>query len=296
MLQELVPEYDLVAMIPERLERRTSHVRDEHVSYSGYIDNLYCSVRKQGLNIKGSLSKFILGNNYTNLGSEACAHAFEILSNRLSIPLLKAKLTQIDIGLTIECEHAPTRYFKYLGSSKYFKSRSVNNTTLSYSNTSRSKLFYDKIKELKKRGSPLPEDLIGKQFVRFETRYRKCPNKYFKRNGLLVNDLLHSSLFEEFKSNVLYEFNSINRIRHTTLDTTLVNKASDFKNFIAADAIAKHGLPYYLNLIEDTMLDSQNRTRAKAYCKDLASSFVTDVQTDLYDELSSKLHASLSAI
>ncbi|MBO6793544.1 MAG: hypothetical protein JJ895_06520 [Balneolaceae bacterium] len=133
--------------------------------------------------------------------------------------------------------------------------------------------------------------------IRFEVRYRNDPFKYFSRDKLFIRNLYRDGLFDELKLKIIEEFESIDRVRHTTLDTSLVKKASDFKSFIAADALAIKGLSTYLALIEECDgLDTQNKSRAKAYCKELSRSFVNDRGIDLYDELAEKFNATLNTL
>lgn len=295
--QFAVPELDLLAEVPAGFDHVTCHTCNDRIAYSGYLDNMYWSVRADGLSIKGNLSKFILGNNYTNLDKQSCINAFNELSDRLSLCLDKARLNQLDFGITFDVDHNPSRYFKYLGTSKYYKSRSINNSTLNYSNTKRSKHLYDKSKELKKQQKSFPSELTGKHLMRFEVRYRKQANKYFDRDPLTVSRLFESNLFDQLKIKLALEFESIERVRHTTLDTSQVKKASDFKSFIAADALANKGLTTYLALIEECDgLDTQYKSRAKAYCKELSRSFVNDRGIDLYDELAEKFNATLNTL
>ncbi|MEQ9263998.1 MAG: phage/plasmid replication protein [Balneolaceae bacterium] len=284
--QDLIHEVDLISEVPTILCDVTSHSNNDRVWYSGKLKNLSWSVRKDGISISGSLTKYICGNNYTNMNQETLNNAIDQLSSYFGVDLTIGRITQLDFGINLNCKEAPMNYFKCLGSSPYYKSRSVNNSTLSYSNRSRTKLFYDKLKQMKATNVFIPEKFIGLNILRFEVRYRKKAFKYFGRKELRVKDLLTSSFHKRLKEQLFKEFSSIQTVLLPSISKEIITTASIFGDQLIALAIEQLGMDVIYDLVDScTNMDSQNKTRSRQRCMKVLKKFHHNNDESLYDEL-----------
>jgi len=294
--QSSVPDIELVSELPTRFSCIQSHESYGRYWYSGIYKNLKWSVREDGLSISGSLSKFKFGNNYTNLKQSDLQTVFEELNNVFGICLNNAKITQIDLGINLACKYPPYLYYKYLGRSPYYPSRNINNTTLTYSNGTRSKQLYDKLKEMRSKGDKVPWSLSSLNILRFEVKYRKKWTRFFNKKSIRVKDLLSDSFFNELKERLDEEFFSIQRVYHSNINRESITKVSEFKNLLVFQAIKHLGINEIYDLLDECVLmDSQNRTRSKRMCLDI-NALPIESTIDLYDQLTTTFNQTLSKL
>lgn len=137
----------------------------------GELSNLKVSVSPERLNIYGgSLCKFYKGNNYEALTDIETREAFEKLSDVLHVPVLKARVKRVDIGLNLLMKHAPILYLSHLGSMGR-KKRISNGTTLYYGlNSPLCVCFYDKNAESRRRRHTIPGKYMCNNVLRYELR------------------------------------------------------------------------------------------------------------------------------
>lgn len=232
--QDSVENVDLLSELPTRFEDYSVHESRDNIWFSGNVQNLKWSVFRSGLSISGSLPKFHFGENYTVLKSHHLKKVFKQLSTVFNVDLGPARITQIDFGVNLICHNTVTDYFKYLGRSPYYKSRNINNTTLTYSNSFRYKHLYDKVREMKASNEDIPKIIQGKNILRFEIKYRKKCSKYFDIDNLTVADICSYSFLQQLKAQIETEFNSIKRVKVPSFRKEIIATPSDFKNQLAA--------------------------------------------------------------
>jgi len=166
----------------------------------GKLKNLSVLFTQSGISIKGSLSKFYKGNNLKDLNNCEIKSALLKIGDALSIPILKAKLTRIDIGFNISMDYEPKYYFTGLGEKALMHRSLVNSTSLYYKNTIKVLNFYDKNKEFYKT-SRIPENFkIEKNLLRYELRLNRKLGTFLNCREILVSDLFNDEIYKKLVS------------------------------------------------------------------------------------------------
>ena len=142
---------NLLTEIPSYLEGIAQHKKRDQFSITGSLKNLRVSIHGSGLSVKGSLAKYYLNDNFQTLQRADAQLAFEQLSDEFHLPIAEGKVTRVDIAQNFITRYAPETYYPYLGDCQYFK-RLVQPNSVYYKNQNRTKLFYNKVAEGKKKG------------------------------------------------------------------------------------------------------------------------------------------------
>ena len=161
--------FGVVSYLSEVTERQNIN----GYSCSGKAGYYYINVAKNGISLKGSLSKYYLGNNIDTLTRHSVKSAIEQLSDHLHIDISLAKVTRLDISSVILTKYSPVVYYRYLGQKSWFYRFQFKEDTLYYNNHKRQIIFYDKAKEAKSDGVLIPEIYTNANLFRYELRYIK---------------------------------------------------------------------------------------------------------------------------
>ena len=116
----------------------------------GYLRNMRVEVRGTTLVVEGSLTKWVLGNNYAKpLGIWEIRSGVKALSVALGVPIEKAVVQRLDVAFNFRVKHMPWLYMRRLLYSDGFYSAHIKKETLYFSKHDCQMVFYDKIAEMK---------------------------------------------------------------------------------------------------------------------------------------------------
>ena len=104
------------------------------------------------------------------MGRGDTQRAIEKLSDALHVPVGKATVTRLDIAQNFITRHPPEVYFDHLGALRY-ATRLQEPHGVYYIQTDRRLCFYEKNREQKNHGEPIPELYRGRNVLRYEQRY-----------------------------------------------------------------------------------------------------------------------------
>ncbi len=140
---------------------------------TGKIGNLKVSISDRQVKVKdGSLCKWMLGDNYQSMGRGDIKRAVERLSNMLHLPMDKAIITRLDVGLTIPVKEPTANYFNHLGVLSYAQRLQQPNSLYYYRHSQAERLcFYDKNREQRDHREPIPDLYRDCNVLRYEQRY-----------------------------------------------------------------------------------------------------------------------------
>ena len=145
----------------------------------GYLRNMRVEVRGTTLVVEGSLTKWVLGNNYAKpLGIWEIRSGVKALSVALGVPIEKAVVQRLDVAFNFRVKHMPWLYMRRLLYSDGFYSAHIKKETLYFSKHDCQMVFYDKIAEMKscKRTDDIKqglEDFEDLNVLRYEFRFKK---------------------------------------------------------------------------------------------------------------------------
>lgn len=275
----------------------TIECRNDYNSFLlGKLGNLKVTLTEQGIKIQGSLSKWYLKNNIQTFTRIDVKNAIEALSDTLKIPLEKARITRMDVGHNFITKYSPSAYFYYLGPSSRYR-RSLTSSSLYYSNSLRTKLFYDKIAECKKSRSIVPNMLKNKNLLRFELRFMDKINKAFNSRELLVQILYDKLFFVNIVDKYVSEYISINKLERIAFNKNVNLEPKDILNHLILQGInSLGGQNEVFELIEEARKKNQFKrseyaSRTKRMLTELYNNGILIEPNELIKELNDKVIA-----
>ena len=169
-----IPGIDFLSETPCYFEVTGEHDFKGQRVISGNLDGFRISVNRAGVNIKdGSLCKYYLGDNFQTLGRGDVKMAIEKLSDALHLPINEATISRLDIAQNFIVKHPAPVYYNHLGELKYSKRAMCADSSLYYYQNNGVLIFYDKVREQRDKGRPIPELYQDSHTLRYERRYRR---------------------------------------------------------------------------------------------------------------------------
>lgn len=205
------------------------------------------------MKVSGSLTKFCLGNNLQLLPKNEIKHALKELSIAFGVNMFLAELSRVDIGrcfclsypvkrlLDTFLEDSRHKYYAVPGESKtYIK----NNTTL---------VFYDKIKEMQRRGEmhPVDREKYKEHVLRYELQSTTGLCQQYGYRVLLGIHLLSSTFLQKLESNWRKSFFEIQRRPYLGYKFDKWNTKLVTEYFFVAGIEASGGVKAISDSVED---------------------------------------------
>lgn len=158
----------------EEISCRLTDVKCYNNKVVGHIRNMRVEVRDTTLIVEGSLTKWLLGNNYEKyLSLWDIKVAIKSLSSALGVPLEMAKVVRLDIAFNFSMKYAPWLYMKRLLYIDSYHRSNIEKETLYFDRYDVQLVFYDKVSELKSCGIEELEELAHLNVLRYEFRFKR---------------------------------------------------------------------------------------------------------------------------
>jgi hypothetical protein len=149
----------------------TKHFPDGE-RFRGSLKNLVIIQEHDGVYVRGSLPKFINGENASSLNRQGLREAIGEIEAKTGLETHKALVRQFEIGATLSVEKPPRRYLETWGPvSRYNKDILGNGKTVIYYTKARAFSGYDKGAEMSPEALPLPYS--GRYGLKLELRFQK---------------------------------------------------------------------------------------------------------------------------
>ena len=162
---------DFLKVVPRLLDNVVESCCNDVVSVTGDIDGLKVVATGQRVRIRGgSLCKFLLGDNCQTMGRRDTQQAIEKLSDSLTLPMDKAKVTRMDVAQNFIMRNPVMVYLNHLGVLRY-ADRLEEPSGLYYSLKGGRLCFYDKNRERRDKKETIPDLFSGQSVLRYERRY-----------------------------------------------------------------------------------------------------------------------------
>ena len=199
------------------------------IIYHGHIGYLYVTLSPNRICINNrSFCKWLKGDNLQKTTLKDIKEGIEKLSKILNLPMDKAIVSRIDIGLNIIVRHPVEFYLSHLGTSSRTK-RLLQSHGLYYHQGDVDFVLYDKLEEYKNENNRIPEKYIGKNLLRIELRFEHNLNNIFKKDkvtaGLLYDKEFYSSLVKLWADH----YYKIHKINDICLDLNSIRTINDFR-------------------------------------------------------------------
>ena len=228
--------------------------------------------------IRGSLAKYLRGDNVGEMTARLTREALDKLEAELGFSLDEAEVTELEIARTIGVKNPAHWYMEPWGTlNKFQKDTFGNGATVLYRNGVRSFQGYDK--GLEADPATVPEIYRGKNLLRLELKLKKVRpalKKYWKTVGrsgpLTVADLRDPEVYTELLRQWKLTYRRIPKDRKPRL--ILPGNAVDLPAHLMANGIAAWGGRDAL------MKDISKRTDWQPYERTRARQKVMELETN----------------
>lgn len=251
-----------------------------------------------GVSVKGSFSKWYLGDNIQTLTRGDMQRAVEKLSDILHLPMNNAKVGRIDLAKNLLMDFSPSIYYPYLGEALHYQ-RLAQPKSVYYQNTLRTKLFYDKIAECKSKGLAVPQILSNDNLLRYELRFINKLPKQFNCVEVLLGTLHDENFYMRILDQWKNEYQAIKKINNfQTFGMNMIKgKRQLQQQGILLLIEQRGGLLNVLNEIEEAQKKGE-LTRKQAYdlraeCREASQATLLTAKSELITELDTKINSAI---
>ena len=198
------------AGLPAALDSGTFE-RDDVNTWRGRLGNLGIRRNPGGLTIRGSLAKFLKGQNAIPLIREGVREAVGKLEDALGLDLSEARVQSVEFGTTAVLKKCPHEYMRLFGDvprmGKWVHSVGGQIETVLYNTATGAFQFcaYDKGREMTAKGQSMPELFDQCNVMRLEWRM-------VRRRGILRR------LGRELTAHDLYEYGTYRKLQAMFLE------------------------------------------------------------------------------
>ena len=204
--------------------------------YQWHARNLRVSCFSNGISVKGSLPKYLCGDNVQTIDTTDTAQAIAEISNLFGVDLAEAYVSYIEVGKTFMMDNAPVDYFAKLGDGGRYLPRMQAGTTLYYGkqikHAPKCLTFYDKADEITSDGGTLQPLVDGANLLRYELRLH---GRLSKRYGIIhASALADKATLAALRQEYIKSFDNIKKV------TCMADGIKPNKDWILANLIAMH--------------------------------------------------------
>ena len=208
-------DIDLVGEIGARIE--VNPYDSNELKVEGKLGNLKVEVTGMEVRVRGSIAKYFRGDNLETLSIEELKGAIKKLESELGIPVRKGRITRVDMAGTFQMKEKPLLYLKKLGWLEGYNRGPFSGDTLYYTRGKKVQLcFYDKGKEMKKKGQEVPPGNL----LRYECRFSREGIRWLFNRDLTVGEILDGKVFNVFISRWHELYTSISKLGMNYLDVS----------------------------------------------------------------------------
>lgn len=256
------------------------------------LNNMRIKQTCHGIFIKGSLSKYVLGNNIYTLTRGKTKEAIDKIQDELSINLNDFNVYKMEIADNFKLNEPYKNYLNFLIDCPYLK-KSYFDDSIYFSNKQRQLVFYDKPKEMRSKKILLPKEF--KQFehktLRYEVRFRKNLREQLKKE-VKIRDLYEKDFYSDIINKWKSDYFSINKLQRIMLDNKAYTTPKTYKDYLLLQFINEKGIDSVLNDIDANRVGFKSTvgaSRCKRAIKNLVKHRDYSEPNALIDELDSKV-------
>jgi hypothetical protein len=270
----------------------TEYLESKDRWVKGDLGNLTVSMTQHTVSVKGSICKYNLGNNLYTLNRATTKEAIESISEAVGLDMGKARVSRLDWSTNITTNLPPNLYMPKLGDLSRF-SRLENPNSIYYNQSTKRLLFYDKMKEAKKKRVVIPDEFKGKNLLRYEMVLDKGVNQYLNtdvRGGILHRE----DIFQKMADLWYNYYKSINKLNDKGLNINMdkIKTEGDFEKALLAGLLQNLGMEEVNYLIEQ--MKAKGVYRHNEYYSRLKSKFrkmckVNIEEEDIISEINKKI-------
>jgi hypothetical protein len=165
------------------------------VSVFGSYKNLRVHCYASGISLKGSLSKYELGDNLQRLTRGKVQMAIERLCDETLLNWKRAKVYRLDVGTCLVVKQPCSTYLKGLGELPRYQRCEQGESSLLYTTSTKALSFYDKVREVRKKQERLPSAFEGLNVLRYEIQFRNRLKDVFRVPEIFAETLYNETFY-----------------------------------------------------------------------------------------------------
>jgi len=165
------------------------------VSVFGSYKNFRVHCNSSGISLRGSLSKYELGDNLQRLTRGKVQMAIERLCDETLLNWKRAKVYRLDVGTCLVVKQPCSTYLKGLGELPRYQRSEQGENGLLYTTSTKALSFYDKIKEVRRKQERLPSAFEGLNVLRYEIQFRNRLKDVFRVSEILAETLYNETFY-----------------------------------------------------------------------------------------------------
>lgn len=256
---------------------------------TGTFRNLFLKQTPHCLGIRGSLGKFLHGENITPMTYDDVLNALDQLEQAFGIPLGNGRVTELEIGATLVMDRTPRWYLSTWGGvPRYALQKFGDCQTVLYRNGRKSFQGYEKSGEYFVGTASFPEEFLGKNLLRLEHKMKKCISRILGHQ-LTINGLRDVDTYLKLVKAWREFYFTIPKERKAFLNTS--GTFRDLSLSLAAMGVIAIGGPE--NIINDIRersdLSASERSKFISKVKSITQDPVFTITDELTEELDEKV-------
>ena len=277
----------------EQVSRETGEV-----SVFGSYKNLRVHCNASGISLRGSLSKYELGDNLQRLTRGKVQMAIERLCDETLLNWKRAKVYRLDVGTCLVVKQPCSTYLKGLGELPRYQ-RCEQGDSLLYVTSTKALSFYDKVREVRRKQERLPSAFEGLNVLRYEIQFRNRLKDAFKVPEILAETLYNERFYIQALTmwkEVYFAIHKQGKVKFNPemLKTLSVKK---LESSLAAIALRQLGEREVLGMIQEArrggLLTKIQAERLRAKVRELATLPAIIEPSEAMLELDSKVKQSV---
>jgi hypothetical protein len=269
------------------------------VSVFGNYKNLRVHCNASGISLKGSLSKYELGDNLQRLTRGKVQMAIERLCDETLLNWKRARVFRLDVGTCLVVKQPCSTYFKGLGELPRYQRSEQGENGLLYTTSTKALSFYDKIKEVRRKQERLPSAFEGLNVLRYELQFRNRLKDVFKVPEILAETLYNETFYIKALTmwkNVYFSIHKQGKLKFNPEMLVGLN-VKKLESSLAAIALRELGEREVLAMIQAArkggLLTKIQAKRLKAKVRELATLPAIIEPSEAMLELDSKVKQSV---
>jgi len=269
------------------------------VSVFGSYKNLRVHCNASGISLKGSLSKYELGDNLQRLTRGKVQMAIERLCDETLLNWKRAKVYRLDVGTCLVVKQPCSTYLRELGELPRYRRCEQGESSLLYVTSTKALSFYDKVREVRRKQERLPSAFEGLNVLRYELQCRQRLQNVFKVPEILAETLYNERFYIQALTmwkEVYFAIHKQGKVKFNPemLKTLSVKK---LESSLAAIALRQLGERELLGMIQearrDGLLTKIQAKRLRAKVRELATLPAIIEPSEAMLELDSKVKQSV---
>lgn len=210
---DIANQYDALVKYIDNV--RVTELNNKEVVHCGYVGNMKVSLLVGRVYIRGSLPKFLFGNNFQMLNGGTTREVISKLSDTLHLDMSKARVTGLEYGFNFIVEDEVSAYLSRLGNMPRKARCLYCDTTLYYHGRGKNRpqeyCFYDKAKEMESKAVDIPSSFKGHNILRYEMRLKGRLASTFKVPMVLASTLTEGEFRMKLYNEYLRRFEMIEK-------------------------------------------------------------------------------------